>query len=178
MHPAKRLDLDRLQHQHGEASSTQMFHDATLIPAGRLDADARDVGPGQIGRKGAPAGQSVGDLPTFGSTVNRDIKLGFGRIDSSLRHVSLCHLLRPRLVKRTKLFRQPSGSDEGADDDHATRQPKTAQGGLDPIASGPPRIAIRGGPFLKEHPDNNRTRYNKGGEKRESACPPSSALKK
>jgi hypothetical protein len=39
-------------------------------------------------------------------------------------------------VKRTKLFRQPSGSDEGADDDHATRQPQTAQGGLDPIASG------------------------------------------
>jgi hypothetical protein len=27
---------------------------------------------------------------------------------------------------------------------------KTAQGGLDPIASGPPRMAIRGGPFLSE----------------------------
>src|SRR5262249_24755312 len=42
----------------------------------------------------------------------------------------------PCLVKRTRLFRQPSGSDEGADDDHATEQPQTAQGGLDPIASG------------------------------------------
>src|SRR5262249_16452060 len=41
----------------------------------------------------------------------------------------------PCLVKRTRLFRQPSGSDEGADDDHATGQPQTAQGGLDPIAS-------------------------------------------
>src|SRR5215831_13234336 len=45
----------------------------------------------------------------------------------------------PCLVKRTRLFRQPSGSDEGADDDHATGQPQTAQGGLDPIASGLPR---------------------------------------
>jgi hypothetical protein len=33
-------------------------------------------------------------------------------------------------------FRQPSGSDEGADDDPATGQPQAAQGGLDPIASG------------------------------------------
>src|ERR1700745_4241652 len=41
----------------------------------------------------------------------------------------------PCLVKRTRLFRQPSGSDEGADDDHATGQPQTAQGELDPIAS-------------------------------------------
>src|SRR5215475_1787992 len=40
----------------------------------------------------------------------------------------------PCLVKRTRLFRQPSGSDEGADDDHATGQQQTAQGGLDPIA--------------------------------------------
>jgi hypothetical protein len=42
----------------------------------------------------------------------------------------------PCLVKRTKLFRQPSGSDEGTDDDHATGQPQTAQDGFDPIASG------------------------------------------
>jgi hypothetical protein len=33
------------------------------------------------------------------------------------------------------LFRQPSGSDEGADDDHATGQLQTAQDGFDPIAS-------------------------------------------
>src|SRR5215469_2470518 len=49
----------------------------------------------------------------------------------------------PCLVKRTKLFRQPSGPDEGADDDHATGQPQTAQGGLDPIAS---RSAADGSP--------------------------------
>jgi hypothetical protein len=66
-------------------------------------------------------------------------------------------------VKRTKLFRQPSGSDEGAGDDHATGQPKTAQGGLDPIASGLPRIAIRGRPFLSEQADDNRFPYYKGG---------------
>jgi hypothetical protein len=61
------------------------------------------------------------------------------------------------------LFRQPSGSDEGADDDHATGQPETAQGGLDPIASGLPRIAIRGRPFLSEQADDNRFCYYKGG---------------
>src|ERR1700687_1275627 len=60
-------------------------------------------------------GQSVGDLPAFGSTVNRDVEFEFGRIDSSCRCDRLCHLPRPCLVKRTKLFRQPSGSDEGAD---------------------------------------------------------------
>src|SRR4051812_42004210 len=47
--------------------------------------------------------------------MNRDVQLGLGRIDPGRRYVSLCHLRRPCLVKRTKLFRQPSGSDEGAD---------------------------------------------------------------
>src|SRR4051812_28341780 len=42
-------------------------------------------------------------------------------------------------------------------------QPKAAQGGYDPIASGLPRTAIRGRPFLTEHADNNRSRYYKGG---------------
>src|SRR5262249_3134714 len=76
----------------------------------------------------------------------------------------------PCLVKRTKLFRQPSGPDEGADDDHATGQPQAAQGGLDPIASrsaadGRPRQSI---PFGT--PDDNRSRYYKGGQS--EACPP------
>ena len=115
MHPAKRLDLDRLQHQHGEARRAQMLHHAAFVAARRLDADARHAGLGQVGRKSAPARQSVVDLPAFGPTVNRDVEFGFGRIDSSRRCVSLCHLPRPCLVKRTKLFRQPSGSDEGAD---------------------------------------------------------------
>src|SRR5450631_3633990 len=91
-----------------------MLHHAAFIAARRLDADTGDTDFGQVGRKGAPAGQSVGDLPTFGSTVNRDVEFKFGGIDSSRRYVSLCHLRRPCLVKRTKLFRQPSGSDEGA----------------------------------------------------------------
>src|SRR5262245_22421878 len=46
--------------------------------------------------------------------MNRDVELEFGSIDSSGVCVSLQHLRRPCLVKRTKLFRQPSGSDEGA----------------------------------------------------------------
>jgi hypothetical protein len=41
-------------------------------------------------------------------------------------------------------------------------QPKAAQGGLDPIASGLPRNARRGRPFLSEHTNDNRFRYYKG----------------
>src|SRR6267143_1444764 len=95
--------------------------------------------------------------------MNRNIKLMLGRIDSRRQRVSLCHLRRPCLVKRTRLFRQPSGSDEGADDYHATIQPVMAQGGLDPIASGLPRMAVRGRPFLSERLNNNRFCYYKGG---------------
>src|SRR5688572_31530893 len=62
----------------------------------------------------------------------------------------------PCLVKRTKLFRQPSGSDEGADDHHATGQPQTAQGGLDPIAS---RSAADGRP-RQSIPFGTRRRYS------------------
>src|SRR5450755_1387606 len=91
-----------------------MLHHAAFIAARRLDADTGDTDFGQVGRKGAPAGQSVGDLPAFGSFVNRDVEFELGGIDSSRRYASLCHLPRPCLVKRTKLFRQPSGSDEGA----------------------------------------------------------------
>ena len=61
------------------------------------------------------------------------------------------------------MFRQPSGSDEGADDDPATGQPKAAQGANDPIASGLPRIAIPGRPFLSERRKDNWFRYYKGG---------------
>ncbi|SDP39385.1 hypothetical protein SAMN05444050_6704 [Afipia sp. GAS231] len=35
--------------------------------------------------------------------------------------------------------------------------------GYDPIASGLPRIAVRGRPFLSEHTDNNRFCYYKDG---------------
>src|ERR1700682_2650062 len=96
-------------------------------------------------------GQSVGDLPAFGSTVNRDVEFEFGRIDSSRRCDRLCHLPRPCLVKRTKLLRHPSGSDEGADAITLRGQPKAAQGGCDPIASAVLRNARRSRPFLTEH---------------------------
>src|SRR6202162_5241167 len=68
-----------------------------------------------MGRQGTPAGQGVGNLPAFGSIVNRNVELSFGCIDSSCRYVSLCHLPRPCLVKRTKLCGHPPGTDEGPD---------------------------------------------------------------
>ena len=74
MHPAKCLDLDRLQHQDREARRPQMLHDAAFIAAGRLDTDARHAGLGQVGQQSAPARQSVGDLPAFGPAMNRNIE--------------------------------------------------------------------------------------------------------
>src|SRR5450432_206155 len=124
MHPSKRFDLNRLQQQYSEACRLQMFYHATFVTAGSLNTDTRHTSLGQVAGQTAPAGQSVGNPPSLGSPVNRDVKLELGSIDSCRRYVSLCHLRRPCLVKRTKLFRQPSGSDEGADDDHATGQPK------------------------------------------------------
>ena len=69
----------------------------------------------------------------------------------------------PCLVKRTKLFRQPSGSDEGADAITLQGSQKRLRAGYDPIASGLLRIAVRSRPFLTEHADDNRFCYYKGG---------------
>jgi hypothetical protein len=66
-------------------------------------------------------------------------------------------------VKRTKLFRQPSGSDEGAGAITLRGSQKRLRAGYDPIASGLPRIAVRGRPFLSEQADDNRFPYYKGG---------------
>ena len=141
MHSTERLDLDRLQHQHDEARCSQMLHHTAFVTARCFDSDTRHASIGQVCDQSAPAQQ--GTLETCQrSGCDRETaasSLALGCIDSSRRYDSLRHLPRPCLVKRTKLFRQPSGSDEGADDDHATRQPQTAQGGLDPIASGLPR---------------------------------------
>jgi hypothetical protein len=67
-------------------------------------------------------------------------------------------------VKRTKLFRQPSGSDEGAGAITLRGSQKQLRVGLDPIASGLPRIAVRGRPFLSEHIEDKRFGYYKGGQ--------------
>src|SRR4051812_24090837 len=115
LHPTERFDLDWLQHQHSKTCRAQMRHHTTFIAASRLYPDARDASLDQACCQSAPAGQRVRDLPAFGSTVNRNVELGLRRIDSCRRYVNLRHLPRPCLVKRTKLFRQPSGSDEGAD---------------------------------------------------------------
>jgi hypothetical protein len=61
------------------------------------------------------------------------------------------------------LFRQPSGSDEGAGAITLRSSQKAAQDGLDPIASGLPQMVVRGRPFLSEYPDSIRSRYYKGG---------------
>jgi hypothetical protein len=50
-----------------------------------VDNDVGDTNFGQVGRQHAPTRQGVGDLPAFGSIVNRDIKFSFGRIDSAHR---------------------------------------------------------------------------------------------
>ena len=147
VHACEGANLDRLQDENGEACRPQMGDHAALVAAGCFDADAHDAGLGEINGKAPPALRRIGDLPTCGLAVDCDIELGFGRIDSGRDRVNLCHLRRPCLVKRTKLFRQPSGSDEGAGDDHATRQPKAAQGANDPITSrsaadGRPRQSI------------------------------------
>jgi hypothetical protein len=71
--------------------------------------------------------------------------------------------LDPCLVKRTKLFRQPSGSDEGAG--AITLQGSQTGSGRDAIRSPAAcrRTAIRGRPFLTEHAEHNRFCYYKGG---------------
>jgi len=61
------------------------------------------------------------------------------------------------------LFRQPSGSDEGAGAITLQGSQKRLRAGYDPIASGLPRIAVRGRPFLSEQANDNRFRYYKGG---------------
>src|SRR5665648_249458 len=88
------LDLARsladraLQHQHGEARRTQVLHYAAFITAGRFDTDAHDADFDQVGRQRSPTRQSVGELPPFGSAMNRDVEFKFGCIDSSRRCVS------------------------------------------------------------------------------------------
>ena len=51
-----------------------MLDHAAFITARRLDADARHAGLGQIRCQSTPTGQSVGNLPAFGSTMNRNVE--------------------------------------------------------------------------------------------------------
>ncbi|MFL6812929.1 MAG: hypothetical protein ACJ8EK_02695 [Bradyrhizobium sp.] len=61
------------------------------------------------------------------------------------------------------MFRQPSGSDEGAGAISLQGSQKRLRAGYDPIASGLSRIAVRGRPFLSERTHHNRFCYYKGG---------------
>jgi hypothetical protein len=66
--------------------------------------------------------------------IRNDVEFGFGRIEPSRRYVSLRHLPRRCLVKRTKVFRQPDPMKVRALSRHGAA--KNGSGGLDPIASG------------------------------------------
>jgi hypothetical protein len=68
----------------------------------------------------------------------------------------------PALLKRTKLFRQPSGSDEGADAITLHSSQKWLGAGSIRSSAALPRMAVRGRAFLSEHTDYNRDRYYKG----------------
>jgi len=50
MHSRKSLDLNWLQHQHGETRRTQDLHHAAFVAPGRLDANPRHADLGQVGR--------------------------------------------------------------------------------------------------------------------------------
>src|SRR4051794_6568539 len=144
VYPRIGFDLDRLQDEHTKALLPQMPDHATLVASRGFDADARDADVDQVGGKPPPAAQCIVNLPAFDPAMHRDIELGFGRIDSSRQRANVCHLRRPCLVKRTKLFRQPSGSDEGAGA-ITLRSSHAAQGGLDPITSGLSRMPSAAG---------------------------------
>ncbi len=109
----------------------QMLHHNTFVAAGRLNPDSREAKLVQARCQSSPARQSVGDLPAFGTTVNRNLELRLRRINTRCRYVKLRHLLRPYLVKRTKLYRQPSASDEVLTRSRY-RAAKRRQGRLDP----------------------------------------------
>src|SRR5436190_16696622 len=95
--------------------------------------------------------------------MNGDIEFGFRRIDSSCCYANLCHLLRPLPCEANQVFRQPSGSDEGAGAISLQGSQMRLRAGYDPIASGLSRIAVRGRPFLSERTDHNGFCYYKGG---------------
>jgi hypothetical protein len=69
----------------------------------------------------------------------------------------------PCLVKRTKVFRQPSGSDEGAGAIRLRGSQRRLRAGTIRSPAAPPRMAIRGGAFLSEHTNDTCFRYYKGG---------------
>src|SRR5262245_64501697 len=94
--------------------------------------------------------------------MNRDVELEFGSIDSSGVCVSLQHLRRPCLVKRTKLFRQPSGSDEGAGA-IPLRAATNCSGWVRSDRQRPVADRLCGRPFLSESANYTPVRYSKDG---------------
>src|SRR5580700_1374478 len=70
------------------------------------------------------------------------------------------------------MFRQPSGSDEGADAITLHCSPKWLRVGSIRSPAALPRMAVRGRAFLSEYVDDNRSRYDKGGQRRAAPCPP------
>src|SRR5215203_5821845 len=66
-------------------------------------------------------------------------------------------------VDPTKLFRQPSGSDEGAGAIMLRGSHKLLRADSIRSPAALPRIAVRGRAFLSEQAHDNRIRYYKGG---------------
>jgi hypothetical protein len=175
------LDLQtrlKIQNEHAAPQAVQKAHARILKSLAAENCQAR-------GRKlvatiksyaafsahGVPRWTTVLALPASGSTVNRDVELEFGCIDSSRRYVSLCHLRRPCLVKRTKLFRQPSGPMKVL----ARSRYGAAKSGSGRVRSDRQRPAAdcsRAGHSFSEHADDNRFRYYKGGLRQWRNPPP------
>ena len=99
-----------------------------------------------------PALWRIGDLPALTALFNRNIKLGLRRIDSCRQRVSLCHLRRPCLVKRTIR----SGNHPGPMKTLTTISLRSSQKRLRAQSirstAALPRMAVRGRAFLSEHP--------------------------
>ena len=92
MHARIGTNLHRLQNEDGKACRPQMRNHPTFVAASRLDADARDTDFGKPAGKLLPARWIIDNLPAFSATMNRDVELGFGRIDSSRQRDSMRHL--------------------------------------------------------------------------------------
>jgi hypothetical protein len=113
-----------------------MGHHAAFVTAGRLDADAPDMGAPQRRGQALPTGRLIVNGEMHGVAVNGHIELVLGGIDPRRKRGSIQHLRRPCLVKRTWCSGNHAGPMKQAGADPATLQPTTAQGG--PIRRQPP----------------------------------------
>jgi len=162
MQPGERLALQRLQPQHHEARLAKIVDDATLISAGRLDADAPDAVGGQVFAQSLPADRVVVHRQWRRFLMDGDVKLVLAGIDAGGDRDSIAHLPRPCLARGT----WSSGNHTG---------PMKKAGGIT-LRCSPQRLRVdrssasQPGPgcrqdwaLLSERIEINRNRYYKGG---------------